>query len=186
MTTTGKPVLAVVSGPPRTGKTTLAHRIAREVGCPAVIRDEIKQGMVLADPGYQAGGDDPLNLSALRAFFGVLETLVRSGVTTVAEAAFQDRLWTPHLRPLTTHADLRIIRCTIEAATARAGLDPHRAAHADQDLLDAIAAGRHSLDDFVDIRMDVPLLTVDTSDGYQPGIGDIAAFVTQPTTSAIL
>ncbi|WP_055410877.1 AAA family ATPase [Frankia sp. ACN1ag] len=180
------PVLAVVSGPPGAGKTTLARRIAETVGCPAVIRDEIKQGMVLADPGYQTGGDDPLNVPALHAFFDVLETLAQAGATVVAEAAFQDRLWTPHLAPLTAHADVRIIRCAVDAATAhqriidRAGLDPHRAAHGDQDLLDAIAVGRRSLDDFIDIRLDVPRLTVDTSDGYHPGLDTIIAFLTRP------
>jgi predicted kinase len=189
VTTIGKPVLAVVSGPPGTGKTTLAHTIARAAGCPAIIRDEIKQGLVLSTPGHRAGGDDPLNIPALHAFFGVLETLVRAGVTLVAEAAFQDRVWTPRLLPLTAHADLRIIRCTVDAATAgeriaaRAGRDPHRAAHGDRDLLDAVAAGRHTLDAFDDIRMDVPLLTVDTSDGYRPGIGDITAFVTATAPS---
>lgn len=184
--TTGRPVLAVVSGPPGTGKTTLARVLATAAGCPAVIRDEIKQGMVLASPGYQAGGDDPLNLPALHAFFGVLETLAKAGVTVVAEAAFQDRLWSPHLEPLTAHADVRIIRCAVDTATAhqriiaRAGLDPHRAAHGDQDLLDDLAAGRHSLDAFVDISLDLPRLTVDTSDGYRPALDAITAFITQP------
>ncbi|WP_261566958.1 AAA family ATPase [Frankia gtarii] len=182
----GRPVLAVVSGPPGTGKTTLARRIAETVGCPAVIRDEIKQGMVLASPGYQAGGDDPLNIAALHAFFGVLETLVTAGVTVVAEAAFQDRLWTPHLEPLTAYTDTRIIRCTadpdiaLQRITARAGLDPHRVAHGDRDLIDAIATGDHSLDAFVDIRLSLPRLTVDTGDGYQPGLEAITAFLTEP------
>ncbi|KPM53258.1 hypothetical protein ACG83_27645 [Frankia sp. R43] len=181
----GRPVLAVVSGPPGTGKTTLARAIAAMVGCPAVIRDEIKQGMVLASPGYQAGGNDPLNIPTLHAFFGVLETLTKAGVTLVAEAAFQDRLWTPHLEPLTAHADVRIIRATVDPAVAhqriatRAGLDPHRAAHGDQNLLDDIAAGRHALDAFADIRLDLPRLTVDTSDGYHPGPEAITAFLTK-------
>lgn len=156
------PTLVVVSGGPGTGKTTLAHELARVLGCPAIIRDEIKQGMVMSHPGYQSGGDDPLNYPTLDAFFGVLKVLLKVGVTVVAEAAFQDRLWRPNLEPLTGLAHLRVIRCTTDADIAhdriiqRAKEDAHRAAHGDQDLLDSIAAGGHSLDSFVPISLDVP------------------------------
>ncbi|MEV5831557.1 AAA family ATPase [Spirillospora sp. NPDC052242] len=183
------PTLAVVSGGPGTGKTTLAHQLAQTLGCPAIIRDEIKQGMVLATPGYQAGGDDPLNRPTLDVFFSVLKTLLSAGVTVVAEAAFQDRLWRPNLEPLTTLADLRVIRCTVDPAVAhdrithRARNSAHRAAHGDHELLEAIAAGQHSLDSWVPIRMEVPTLIVDTTDGHEPAVSDIAAFVAGPTGS---
>jgi predicted kinase len=87
------PTLVVVSGRPGTGKTTLAHAIARAVGCPAICRDEIKEGMVHATPGFEPEPGDELTKRTLPTFFGVLELLLNAGVTTVAEAAFRDRLW---------------------------------------------------------------------------------------------
>ena len=177
------PTLVIVSGAPGTGKTTLAHQLARTLGCPAIIRDEIKQGMVLSVPGYRPSRDDPVDYAALEAFFGVLRILLPAGVTLVAEAAFQDRLWKPNLEPLLACADLRIIRCTVNTATAiqriiqRAGHDAHRSAHADRDRLRAIAAGERSVDAFAHISLDAPALTVDTTAGYQPGLDEIAAFI---------
>lgn len=182
------PTLIVVSGPPGSGKTTLAREIAAQLGCPAIIRDEIKQGLVRATPGHQPGSDDPLNLTALAVFFDILTVLLKAGTTTVAEAAFQDRLWRPNLQSLTGLADIRIIRCTVPAAIAhtriadRATTDAHRSAHADTGLLEAIAAGNSPIEIFVPIAMDLPALTVDTTDGYQPGLADIIAFATANAT----
>ncbi|WP_306439697.1 AAA family ATPase, partial [Streptomyces sp. BR123] len=176
-----RPTLLVVSGPPGTGKSTLARALADGLGCPAIIRDEIKQGMVRgAAPAPD--GTDHLNLPARDAFFATLALLLEAGVTVVAESAFQDRVWRPGLEPLTEIADVRVIRCTtstgtlVQRITRRAGTDAHRAAHADHTLLADIAAGRYVPDDFADITLDLPVLTVDTTDGYAPGIKELLAF----------
>ena len=131
------PTLIVVSGPPGSGKTTLAHAIAGAVGCPAICRDEIKEGMAHASPGFRPRPSDELTMRTLPTFFGVLRLLLTSGVTTVAEAAFQDSVWRPGLESLDNQARIRIVHCTVDAEVAfrrilgRKHAKPSRRAHAD-------------------------------------------------------
>jgi predicted kinase len=178
------PSLIIVSGPPGSGKTTLAHQIARAVACPAVCRDEIKEGMVHATPGFVGEADDDLSRRTLPVFFAVIELLLKAGVTTVAEAAFQDHVWRPRLTPLLGLAVVRIVHCTVDAEVAferilhRNAGDIARRAHDDpgqEDRADYLR--RHRAFNRVDLG--VPWIQVDTTSGYRPDIAEITAFAGQ-------
>src|SRR5207344_2998583 len=84
------PTLVVVSGPAGCGKTTLAHVLAEALACPAICRDELKEGMARSAPDAVPEAGDELARRTLSAFFDVLRLLLERGISVVAEAAFQD------------------------------------------------------------------------------------------------
>lgn len=171
----GTPTLIVVTGPAGSGKTTLAHQLATVVGCPALCRDEIKEGMVAANPGFVAQKSDPLTLRTYDLFFQAIALFLTNEVTLVAEAAFQHAVWWRRLEPLTGLATLKVVRCQVpdqvarERVLARMSAQTSRAAHADTDYLS-------TAEPFDSIHVDAPTLDVNTADRWRPGLEDIADF----------
>ncbi len=177
------PTLVVISGPSGSGKTTLAHELARVIPCPAVCRDEIKEGMVHAHGvGFQADWGDPLTQQTFPVFFEILRVLVSAGVTVVAEAAFQHKLWEPSLEPFTDIAQLRIVQCHVDPAVAKQRIAGRgdRLAHADGQLMQAIDSDMSALRSFVRVSMDVPSIDVDTTNGYEPSLEALVDWVNSP------
>jgi predicted kinase len=176
----------VVSGPAGAGKTTLAHLLARAVGCPAICRDEIKEGMAHSSPGFVPGPGDELTMRTLPVFFGVVELLLRAGVTTIADAAFQDPVWRLRLETFRGLADLRVVHCVVTHEVAfrrvrqRGRDNPVRRAHADPSPDHDLAEFARQRDTFDRVSVDAPWMEVDTTDGYHPGLDEIVRFVSSP------
>jgi predicted kinase len=137
--------------------------------------------MARAAPGFAGAPGDELTRRTFPVFFAALDLLLRSGVTTVAEAAFQDHVWRPELDKLRSLAEIRVVHCTVAAGLAFARItrreqdDPRRRVHAAQpDPAGHEAAHRA----FRRVSIAAPALEVDTSDGYHPPFGQILSFAT--------
>jgi predicted kinase len=135
--------------------------------------------MAHATPGFEPGPGDELTTRTLPTFFGVVELLLTAGVTTVAEAAFRDRLWRPGLEPLRELAEIRIVHCVLDPDTAlertlhRRRDNGVRQAHADP-RPDQTNLGHNP---FERVSIEAPWVEVDTTDGYEPDLETIVAFV---------
>src|SRR5271165_4044204 len=142
--------------------------------------------MVHATPGFVPAPGDELTARTLPVFFDVLELLLAAGVTTVAEAAFQDHVWRPRLEPLQSLARIRIVHLHMDADVAfaralrRGQEDPLRGAHAHPGPGDA-AEQRRKHDAVNRVSVAAPSLEVDTTDGYRRGLSQIVAVANAPS-----
>jgi predicted kinase len=179
-----KPLLVVVTGRPGSGKTTLAHTLARKVGCPAICRDEIKEGFVNTMQSSHESLEKNVNQDIYGIFFETLDFLITKQITLVAEAAFQHHLWAPPLERLSQISQIKIIICTVDPHLARSrfvqrGLsDPNRIRfHGNWGVCAAQEGIELPIGNYDPPLLPIPTLEVDTSDGYHPSLDDIESFV---------
>jgi adenylate kinase family enzyme len=114
-----KPLLVVVTGRPASGKTTLAHILSKEIKCPLLSRDELKEGYVNTLDIEHDRLDDSAAWHIYNSFFEAMDLLISKDISLIAEAAFQDKLWKPKLSYLSDKAEIKIIICNTSADIAK-------------------------------------------------------------------
>ena len=174
-----RPTLVIVCGAPGTGKTTLARHLAAALGSALLTKDDLKEA--LADE--LGTGDRERSRELGRLAYDQLYTragaMLDAGERLVLEANFHREASEPPLRALARGRDAVVIECVCDAATRRerfterGGRGARHPVHLDEEIL-----AHEWSDDLAGFAIDLgcPRLVVDTSAGYEPGIGAIEAF----------
>jgi predicted kinase len=169
---------------PASGKSTLAAQLAAELGVPYFTKDDVKE--VLFDAGgYREESMDEstserFGAQAIALLFDITQRLIESGVSVVLEANFRANLTIAELEPIRPHATVRQVYCQVPVKEivnrfeARQDGDERHPVHAGIDDVDQLVNDlQHK--DYGPIP-DLPTLIVDTSDGFDPPVPDIAVF----------
>jgi len=180
----GFPTLVIVSGLPATGKSTLARDLRSALDWPLIAKDTIKESLADALPAsatIDRARSQEIGKQAITALLVMLRELLETHTSCVVEGNFLPWLAADDLAPFFPICNARQVHCSIPGdlvlkryrERAEAGVR-HRV-HADYDAIDDLA--RRIKEGGGDpLPLDIPLLDVNTLDGFDPGLATILDF----------
>jgi predicted kinase len=175
-----KPLLIIVSGRPGSGKTTLARKISNTLSYPLISRDEINKGIFHTfNHDHELANKEFVAKATFDTFFRVIELLLSSCVTLVAEAAFQDYRWRVVLEKIVSMVDIKIISCIVEPEIAYQRVISRNLKQqgAHRSTKKNGIAFSSAIRPFEYLSLPVPSLDVVTTNGYDPQFEEIMKFI---------
>jgi predicted kinase len=180
-----RPTLVIVSGLPATGKSSLAEALRDALGWPLFTKDRFKELLYdVADRGASPFTRDDsrvIGQQSIALLSHVARELLESGDSCILEANYIPEYAPADLAPLLALADGKQVHCSIpddlvlERYRERAKAGERHPVHVDEgaeaELAERIAGGGGRA-----LPIDAALLEVDATDGFKPGIEEIAAF----------
>ncbi len=180
-----RPRLIIVCGLPATGKSSLAEELRDALGWPHFAKDQFKELLYDAtdqgEDAYTRETSTIVGKQSIALLLMVARQLLEANVSCIVEANFLPDLAPDDLNPLLAIANGRQVHCTIpgdlvlERYRKRATAGERHPVHVDEDaepeLIERIDTGGGDL-----LPLDIPLLEVDSTDGWNPGIADIVTF----------
>lgn len=159
--------IVLISGAPGSGKTTLAAALAAELGWPRVDRDQLYAGLS-AGSGYDRDAVVP---HGVRLFWSATAHLAAAGCSVVADATlYRDQSEADVRSVLAPVGDVRNVHCRSALASDRFVARGHP-----QAVNDRVARNAPLVTE--PLALGVPLLEVDTTDGYDPALPSVVAWL---------
>ena len=186
-------IITLITGAPGSGKSTLGRALAVELRVPFLARDDVRGGLA-----FTAGvwSDEframPSGGEAVEVFVGLVEAMASNGVSCVIELVVR-RNQLDVLERIGRAAELRVIRTSCVGALDRMA-ERHRnerlisnpnvlavagVTSPDEHTSLAVERMRRVVDDMLtEFPVEVPVLDIETTAGYDPPLEAIVEFVT--------
>lgn len=185
-----RPRIVLLTGAPGSGKSTLGRELSAALRIPFIARDDVRGGLTMTAGAWRDSLDQlPASDTAVDAFLDIVEVSLRRGVSCIAEYVFRSH------RP----GDLERVRAAGDAVVIITRCSDTRTRLIERNRTDRLialpgvlrAAGASSVAEHTAAMVDrmrtvehemitqfeVPTLTVDTTDRYDPGLDAIVDFV---------
>ena len=179
------PTLVLISGMPATGKSTLAEDLAQQLNWPVFTKDTFKELL------YDVAGHDEdefdeeeserIGAQSIALLLTIADALVSTDVNVVLEGNFRADLTANQLEPFLSRAYIRHVYCAldtdeiVERYANRLENDERHPVHVDTGDPEQLLAALQEKD-YGPIRLPIPTLIVNTSDGFDPPLEDIVRF----------
>lgn len=176
--------MILVTGMSASGKSTLAEQLGATLGIPSFTKDGIKELL------YDAEDFDPdemdeetserLGAQAITVLYYIAQRMLNAGGSVLLEANFIAGLARTQIEPFRSQATVRQIACQVpmqqivERFEERQEHDERHPVHAEVDDVDQLVEDLKQKD-YGPIP-GIPTLLVDTSDGFDPPMAEIARF----------
>lgn len=171
-----RPLVVLVSGAPGAGESTLARQLRERLGLPVIDKDILRSGarwtldlpsLDGVPPGYQL-------------FYDAIEALLGLGISLICDMTLFPEVSPPDVSArLAPRADLVCIHCYTPESVNRFISRGRRLGVPDQEINDILPLVVELGSDLVEpLDLGCPTMTIDTTDGTDRYLDDIAAFVT--------
>lgn len=94
-----KPLLIIVSGPPSTGKTTLAKAISKKFNLPLITKDNLKEILFDTVGWHNREWSKKLGFASFSLLHYFLDSLMPTGQSIIIEGNFKTEFESQHLLP---------------------------------------------------------------------------------------
>ncbi len=172
------PLVVIVGGAPGTGKTTLALPLANALELPLLSKDLIKESLMDAFGVADIAMSQRIGGAGWKLLYLIAAWLLDARVGFVTEGNFETGAAEP-LRRIAHHSRAVQISCQCSDSLSQERYE-RRATAADRHPghmdIARIRRGRRRTSDFGPLDLGIPMLVVDTTDGYHPAFTDILAF----------